>query len=61
MFAFLLIIFLIWLFFKLGIGITKILASLLIIAIIFIFFIHFLLPAITLMIIAALAWAIFRN
>lgn len=58
MISFILILFLLWLFFKLGIGFIKIAAFLFIAIITAIFFTYLLLPLIVAMIIIGLIWKV---
>lgn len=58
MLAFFLILFLLWLFFKLGIGLVKAFAFILVIGIVGIFFTYLLLPLLVLFIIGSLFFAV---
>lgn len=55
-----LILFSLWLFFKLGIGLVNILAFLLIVAVVAAFFAYFLLPLLAIFIIGSLLYALIR-
>lgn len=61
MLSFLLILFLLWLFFKLGIGLIKIFVFLFIAAIVAAFFTYLLLPLLALCAIGGLAYAVVRQ
>lgn len=60
MLSFLLALFLLWLFFKLGIGIIKIIAFLFVIVITAFFFTYLLLPLLAIFLVGGLAWAAIR-
>lgn len=57
MLSFLLVLFLLWLFFKLGIGLIKIIAFLFVLGIIAAFFTYLLLPVLALFAVGGLAFA----
>lgn len=58
MLSILLILFLAWLFFKLGIGIIKIIFFLIVVGITAVFFAYLLIPLIALLAIGGLLWAV---
>lgn len=60
MLSLILAILLIWLFFKLGIGLIKIFFFLITAGLIFIFFAYLLVPFLVLLLIGGLAWAVIR-
>lgn len=60
MLSILLILFLLWLFFKLGLGIVKIGAFLLVAIVVAAFFTYLLLPLLALALVGTLVWAIIR-
>ncbi|WP_281828511.1 MULTISPECIES: hypothetical protein [Lactobacillus] len=57
MLSFLLVLFLLWLFFKLGIGIIKIIGFLIVVAIIAAFFAYLLIPLLALLAVGGLVFA----
>lgn len=60
MLSLLIVLFLIWLFFKLGIGLIKILGFLVAIGLIFVFCAYLLVPILVITLIGALIWALIR-
>lgn len=60
MLSLLLIIFLLWLFFKLGVGIIKVLGFLIVAGLIFVFCAYLLIPFLALLAIGGLVWAVIR-
>lgn len=58
MLSLLLVLFLLWLFFKLGIGLVKIFAFLFVIAIVAAFFTYFLIPLLAIFIVGGLIYAL---
>lgn len=60
MLSLLLTLLLLWLFFKLGIGLIKIIGFLLIAGIMFFFFTYLLLPFLAIMLVGSLVWATIR-
>lgn len=60
MLSLLLTIFLIWLFFKLGIGLIKILGFLILVGLIFVFCAYLLIPFLALFAVGGLIWAVIK-
>lgn len=60
MLSFLLVLFLLWLFFKLGIGLVKIFAFLFVAIIVAAFFTYLLIPLLAIFAIGGLLWAVVR-
>lgn len=60
MLSLLMVLFLIWLFFKLGVGLVKILGFLIAIGLIFVFFTYLLIPILAILLIGGLVWAVVK-
>lgn len=60
MLSLLIVLFLIWLFFKMGAGIIKILGFLIGVGLIFVFFTYLLLPLLAILLVGGIIWAVIR-
>lgn len=58
MLSLLIVLFLIWLFFKMGVGIIKILGFLVAIGLLVVFFTHLVLPVLAILLVGGIVWAV---